>query len=287
MPKIKNKESSNIAQWYVVNAFSGNEDLTIENIKGKVNSYNVSHLVPEIRVVKQKIKKIEEITKENAPKTIRNRKNVSWEVLPNGNYLKTTIKEENKYPGYMFIKMVMNDQSWYIVRNTPGVTGFIGSSGKGTKPFPVTTFEILGVLGLELGSKVKIVEGEHAGQSGTLEVDFKSGDIVVIVNKKTKLPVQFYEIEVIGAPEINPEESNDQISVTESEELNLANEEKVEIEPHFNVGSTIKINSGSMKDMLGTVTVIHKSKGTAIVTVDFFGRQTEVELGFHDISTDF
>jgi transcription antitermination factor NusG len=77
MPKMKNKESSNIAQWYVVNAFSGNEDLTIENIKGKVNSYNVSHLVPEIRVVKHKIKKIEEITKENAPKTIRNRKNTT------------------------------------------------------------------------------------------------------------------------------------------------------------------------------------------------------------------
>ena len=53
---------------------------------------------------------------------------------------------KNLYPGYVFIEMKMSDEAWFVVRNTPGVTGFIGSSGRGAKPFPVPTEEIEPVL---------------------------------------------------------------------------------------------------------------------------------------------
>ena len=52
----------------------------------------------------------------------------------------------NTYPGYLFVEMNMTDEAWYVVRNTPGVTGFIGSSGKGAKPFPVPKEQIETVL---------------------------------------------------------------------------------------------------------------------------------------------
>lgn len=52
----------------------------------------------------------------------------------------------NLFPGYLFVEMIMTDEAWYIVRNTPGVTGFIGSSGGGAKPFPVSPEEIDSIL---------------------------------------------------------------------------------------------------------------------------------------------
>ena len=90
-------------------------------------------------------------------------------------------KVKNLFSGYVFVEMIMTDEAWYIVRNTPGVTGFIGSSGGGAKPFPVAEDEmesILRRLGMSerrvnvdfaVGDRVKILSGAFDGVEGTVE----------------------------------------------------------------------------------------------------------------------
>ena len=68
----------------------------------------------------------------------------------------------NKFPGYVLVEMIMSDEAWYIVRNTPGVTGFIGSSGKGAKPTPLQPYEVDKILIVEPHETeaLEIVEGK-------------------------------------------------------------------------------------------------------------------------------
>ena len=87
----------------------------------------------------------------------------------------TKEKVKKMFPGYILVEMVMTDEAWYVVRNTPGVTGFIGSSGKGAKPTPLQPYEVDKILGnmgisrldvdkeLTEGTKVKIIAGPFNG----------------------------------------------------------------------------------------------------------------------------
>ncbi|AHF60651.1 hypothetical protein P344_01220 [Spiroplasma mirum ATCC 29335] len=101
-------------KWYVINSYSGHEDRVRDDLIQRVESLNMKDVIFDIRVVK--------------------------EMIPSKGKGKKPV-EKNLYPGYIFINMIMNDDAWYIVRNTTGVTGFIGSSGRGTKPFPLTDQE--------------------------------------------------------------------------------------------------------------------------------------------------
>ena len=88
---------------------------------------------------------------------------------------------KNIFPGYLFVEMIMTDEAWYVVRNTPGVTGFIGSSGGGAKPFPVKQDEIEKILrrigqsdksievDFAVGDSVKILSGPFSGMEGKVE----------------------------------------------------------------------------------------------------------------------
>jgi transcriptional antiterminator NusG len=78
-------------------------------------------------------------------------------------------KMQNMFPGYVFVEMIMTDDAWYVVRNTPGVTGFIGSSGGGAKPFPVSPVEMESILRRMGQSEKKVI------------VDFAVGDTVRIL----------------------------------------------------------------------------------------------------------
>ncbi|WHQ36941.1 transcription termination/antitermination protein NusG [Spiroplasma sp. SV19] len=111
-------------KWYVINCYSGHEDRVHDDLIQRVESLNMKDVVFDIRVVK--------------------------ETVP---AKKTRVTEKNVYPGYIFINMIMNDEAWYIVRNTTGVTGFIGSSGRGTKPFPLTDQEAKTMLSKSLATK--------------------------------------------------------------------------------------------------------------------------------------
>ena len=71
-----------------------------------------------------------------------NTKNIVCETTRDGRYIKTTSTSINNIPGYISICMIMSEEVWYAVRNTPGVTGFVGSSGKGAHPIPISEFEL-------------------------------------------------------------------------------------------------------------------------------------------------
>ena len=90
-------------------------------------------------------------------------------------------KIKKLFPGYILVEMVMSDEAWFIVRNTPGVTGFIGSSGKGAKPTPLQPYEVDHILNsmgmaridikndLAIGDSIKIVDGPFSGMFGKVE----------------------------------------------------------------------------------------------------------------------
>ena len=108
-------------EWYVVNTYSGHENKVKEKLEMRASSMGMEDYI--YRVVVPEVKEVE---------------------VKDG---KTKEKTKKMFPGYILVEMVMNDEAWFIVRNTPGVTGFIGSSGKGAKPFPLTLAEVDKILG--------------------------------------------------------------------------------------------------------------------------------------------
>ena len=131
-------------EWYVVNTYAGQENRVKENLERRVKTMGLEDSLFQIVVAEEK-----EIEYKNG---------------------KPVEKTKNLFSGYVLVQMIMTDEAWYVVRNTPGVTGFIGSSGKGAKPFPVSQEEIDSVL-RRLGR-----------QDMSVEVDFEVGDTVEILN---------------------------------------------------------------------------------------------------------
>ena len=115
------------------------------------------------------------------------------------------------FPGYILVEMVMTDEAWFIVRNTPGVTGFIGSSGKGAKPFPLTKMEVDKILGnmgmsridvvneINEGDTVKVINGAFSNMYGKVKMlDMVNQKIEVALDlfgQETIVEVLFTEIE--------------------------------------------------------------------------------------------
>ena len=127
--------------------------------------------------------------------------------------VKDGVKKEKKkkmFPGYVLVEMIMSDEAWYIVRNTPGVTGFIGSSGKGAKPTPLLPQEIDRILvnmGLSrmdiesemaIGDKVNIVDGPFKGMSGEVSnIDLENNRLVVNIDlfgQETSVEVELFQV---------------------------------------------------------------------------------------------
>ena len=104
-------------EWYVVNTYSGHENKVKEKLEMRTQSMGLEDYIFRVIVAEHEVP-------------------VMREGKPTG---KTKMK--NLYPGYIFVEMIMTDEAWYIVRNTPGVTGFVGSSGGHAKPFPVTSIK--------------------------------------------------------------------------------------------------------------------------------------------------
>ena len=102
-------------EWYVVNTYSGHEYKVKEKLESKIESMGLQDNI--FRIV------IPETTEVEVKNGVKKE------------------KQKKMFPGYILVEMKMSDESWYIVRNTPGVTGFIGSSGKGAKPTPLLPHE--------------------------------------------------------------------------------------------------------------------------------------------------
>jgi len=120
-------------------------------------------------------------------------------------------KVKKMFPGYILVEMIMEDEAWYIVRNTPGVTGFIGSSGKGAKPTPLQLHEVdrilssMGMSRIELGNelgvgdRVKIIGGPFKTMSGKVqEIDLKEQKLLILIDlfgQETSVEVDLLQIE--------------------------------------------------------------------------------------------
>lgn len=172
-------------EWYVVNTYSGHENKVKEKLEMRANSMGMEDYI--FRVVVPEQTEVE---------------------MKDG---KQVEKVKKMFPGYILVEMIMTDEAWFIVRNTPGVTGFIGSSGKGAKPFPLTPMEVDKILGsmgmsrLSMGNevkeddKVKVINGPFAGMFGTVKTyDVQTGTIEVAVDlfgQETIVELNLSEIE--------------------------------------------------------------------------------------------
>ena len=119
-------------------------------------------------------------------------------------------KIKKMFPGYVLVEMIMSDEAWYVVRNTPGVTGFIGSSGKGAKPTPLLPQEIDKILAneginnmeintdVEVGDSVQIIEGPFKGMFGKIEtLDTENQKLTVLIDlfgQETPVEVELTQI---------------------------------------------------------------------------------------------
>lgn len=153
-------------RWFVIHTYSGYEDAVAKSLKQRIENLSMEDKIFNVLVPKEKKIKIK-----------------------NG---KRKIVEEKIYPGYILVEMIVTDDSWYVVRNTPRVTGFIGA---GTTPIPVKLDEIsnlkkrIGVkepkykIEFKKGDLVKIVDGPFKDLDGKVsEIDSERGKIKVLVN---------------------------------------------------------------------------------------------------------
>jgi transcriptional antiterminator NusG len=150
------------AKWYILHTYSGYENKVKGNIETLVENRSLQHLIEEVMV--------------------------PTEIVTETNDGKTKEVELKLYPCYVYVKMVMTDESWYICRNTRGVTGFVGP---GSKPIPLTDEEIanLGVSGKEIVASFKVdeivsvVSGPLEGSEAVIkELDEANSKVLVTVS---------------------------------------------------------------------------------------------------------
>ena len=175
------EESTVKKEWYVIHTYAGYEKRVKTNLERRVDSMDMKENIYRIMVPTEK------------------------EITSRGGQRRTV--EKKVFPGYVLVEMVMNDDSWYVVRNTPGVTGFVGP---GSKPVPLSEKEITHIL-----RQVGVVEGK---------------------------------------PRID-----------------------------FDLNQVVRVISGPFKNFEGKVEEINSEKGTVKVSVSLFGRETPVELEFHQV----
>ena len=181
MPK---QQTDKEKKWYVLHTYSGYEDAVANNLKQRIESLDMGDKIFNVLVPKEKKIKIKRG--------------------------KRQIVEEKIYPGYVLVEMIVTDDSWYIVRNTPRVTGFIGA---GTIPVPIADEEIkslqkrMGVeeptykIDVEVDDLVKIVDGPFKDFDGKIsEVDQAKGKIKVLVNmfgRETPVELDFLQVKKV------------------------------------------------------------------------------------------
>ena len=172
-------------QWYVIHTYSGYENKVKTNIEKRVTSMGMEDKIFQVLVPEEE--QIE-LTKEGKRKTVKRK----------------------IYPGYVLVEMELGDDSWYVVRNTPGVTGFVSS---GNRPTPLRPEEVEGILqqmgvsgerprprvDLEVGQNVRVRSGAFDGFIGVIdEVDDARGKLRVLVSmfgRETPLELDLDQVE--------------------------------------------------------------------------------------------
>ena len=168
--------------WYVIHTYSGYENKVRTNLERKVQSLGMENEIFNVIIPMEK-----EVEKKDG---------------------KTRLVERKVFPGYVLVEMIVNDRSWYAVRTTPGVTGFVGS---GTKPIPLTDTEVqqimhsMGVeevrphIDFQLQQTVRLKAGPFAGQLAKIsDINEERGKLKVLVDifgRETPAEVDFTQVE--------------------------------------------------------------------------------------------
>ncbi|MDB8806113.1 MULTISPECIES: transcription termination/antitermination protein NusG [Romboutsia] len=172
------------ARWYVAHTYSGHENKVKATIEKAVKTRGMEDYIKQVVVPTEDVV---ETTKTGKEKT----------------------RQRKIFPGYVLVKMIITDESWYVVRNTKGVTGFVGP---GSKPVPLSEDEVLAMgieltepkignsdIDLEIGDAVEVSNGPFAGQVGTVEaIDVETKEVKVCIDafgKKTLFVVESDSIE--------------------------------------------------------------------------------------------
>lgn len=172
-------------QWYVVHTYSGYENKVRQNLLHRVETMDVSDRIYEVVVPTQEEVEIKSGQRHSVLRKV--------------------------FPGYVLVRMDMDDESWYVVRNTPGVTSFVGM---GNKPTPLEEGEVQAILkgmhaepkrvnvSLALGDMVRIVDGPFTDFRGTVdEIDQEKGKVKVLVSffgRETPVTLDFLQVEREG-----------------------------------------------------------------------------------------
>lgn len=183
-------DEENDPRWYIVHTYSGQEDLVKKNLDLRIQSLDMQDRIFEVLVPTEE----EVVFKEGKRKS----------------------EQRKLFPGYILVQMMMDDESWYAVRNTPGVTGFVSSEDehdKRPKPVPLEDKQVEAILkqaetsttrvkiGLERGETVRITEGPFVDFIGAVsDVDDGKGKVRVLVSffgRETPVELDFLQVERI------------------------------------------------------------------------------------------
>lgn len=170
--------------WYAIHTYSGYEENVTENLKQRIDSYDMHDKIFDVLIPTEKKIKIK-----------------------NG---KRKVVTEKIFPGYVLVDMMVTDDSWYMVRNTPNVTGFIGT---GTIPTPLSEEEVralqkrMGVeepqykMDVQIGDPVRITDGPFKNSEGKIDnVDNERGKVKVLVNvfgRETPIELDFLQVKKV------------------------------------------------------------------------------------------
>ena len=176
------EEEKQERHWYVIHTYSGYENKVRTNLERKGQSLGMENEIFNVIIPMEK-----EVEKKDG---------------------KSRVVERKVFPGYVLVEMIVNDRSWYAVRNTPGVTGFVGS---GTKPIPLTDTEVQQIMhsmGMEeerphidfqLQQTVRLKAGPFAGQLAKIsDINEERGKLKVLVDifgRETPAEVDFTQVE--------------------------------------------------------------------------------------------
>ena len=170
------------AKWYVVHTYSGYENAVKTTIEKLISNRHLEDMIQDLQIP---LEKVTEINSEGVAKEV----------------------EQKVFPGYVLIKMVMTDDTWHLVRNVRGVTGFVGEASN--KPIPLTEDEVL-ALGMEkhevvvlykVGDRVRINDGPLESFTGLVdEIDPEKNRVTVVVSmfgRETPVELELDQVEVV------------------------------------------------------------------------------------------
>lgn len=177
--------SDGVRNWYAINTNTGYENAVVKNLKQRIESMGMDEFIFDVLVPTEKVMKV------------KHGKKVEEDV--------------RIYPGYVFVDMIVNDQSWWVVRNTPRVSGFLGT---GIHPVPISDKEMLDIVekmkesksnkhsvNLEVNDFVKITDGPFKGTEGKiLSIDEVTGQLKIIISmfgRDTEVELDFTQVKSI------------------------------------------------------------------------------------------